>query len=378
MWNTPLPQQQNLIESNSHSRWWENSAPSQFNPHYADRYTLNKHVIQLFQGYAERELQDWWLYKVIRADFRQFREEHFNELDYSTWMYVREYCYTHGFWLKETSATGMLQAINSNFYEDWFMEQIRWVEKRYNRLSDKMMKRKLHLIIFAQQQQSNQSVSAIASVIAPAVVPASESAVASAIEPAVASVSQSTVASAIQSSVAPASQSSVASTIQSAVASVIQPAQDQSPQPSLAISVNQPSQQAPSIIQNAAPVSIKQATSSPIQQAPQQAPEQAPDQAPPQAAPQAPDQATPEKAAPPINQNVALIPSQNVAPTLTIQNAASEQATPLISQKLAPIFSQNAILIADLFKKKVFQSISQHLIVCLATTISTLPARGIG
>jgi hypothetical protein len=113
-----------------------------------------------------------------------------------------------------------------------------------------------------------------------------------------------------------------------------------------------------SIIQNAAPVSIQQAAS--------HLTEQASDQAPPQES----DQAVSEKAAPFINQNVAPILSQNVVLTLSqnmalnlIQNAAS--------------ISQNAALIAGLFKKKVFQSISQHLIVCLVTIISTLSVKEI-
>jgi hypothetical protein len=73
-----------------------------------------------------------------------------------------------------------------------------------------------------------------------------------------------------------------------------------------------------------------------------------------------------------------------VAPILIIQNATSKQAISLISQNLASTskktisISQNAILIASLFKKEVFQSISQHLIVCLIIIISTLSAREIG
>jgi uncharacterized protein YejL (UPF0352 family) len=62
------------------------------------------------------------------------------------------------------------------------------------------------------------------------------------------------------------------------------------------------------------------------------------------------------------SQNVILILSQNMISNL-IQNAIS--------------ISQNAILIADLFKKKVFQSISQHLIICLVIIISTLSTKKI-
>jgi hypothetical protein len=156
--------------------------------------------------------------------------------------------------------------------------------------------------------------------------------------------------------------------------------EDQSSQPPLATSVNQSSQQALHSSEQATPHSDEQA----------------------------PNQATPF-----INQNVALVPSQNVALTpiqhaaptpikqaaptpikqvaLTsiIQNAALKQATSffiqqtapekadlLISRNVVPIFSQNAILIASLFKKKVFQSNNQHLIVCLII-ISTLSEREI-
>jgi hypothetical protein len=67
---------------------------------------------------------------------------------------------------------------------------------------------------------------------------------------------------------------------------------------------------------------------------------------------------------------------RHVAPAL-IKHATSEQAAPLISQNVVSIFSQNAVLIISLFKKKFFQSNSQHRIVCLII-ISTLPASGIG
>jgi hypothetical protein len=83
----------------------------------------------------------------------------------------------------------------------------------------------------------------------------------------------------------------------------------------------------------------------------------------------------------PTSQNAAPIkhavptPIRHVAPAL-IKHATPKQAAPLISQNVIPIFSQNAVLIASLFKKKFFQSDSQHLIVCLIT-ISTLSARGI-
>jgi hypothetical protein len=87
--------------------------------------------------------------------------------------------------------------------------------------------------------------------------------------------------------------------------------------------------------------------------------------------------------------NAAPAPIRYVAPALTkhaapekatpslTQHATPEQAVSLISQNLTSIFSQNAVLIASLFKKKVFQSNIQHLIACLVTS-STLSARGIG
>jgi hypothetical protein len=83
---------------------------------------------------------------------------------------------------------------------------------------------------------------------------------------------------------------------------------------------------------------------------------------------------------------VALILSQNVASNL-IQNATSKQAIPLISQNLASINQAVSIkqaISASYFSNiPVIQSINvrsviQHLIICLITTISTLPARGIG
>ncbi len=62
--------------------------------------------------------------------------------------------------------------------------------------------------------------------------------------------------------------------------------------------------------------------------------------------------------------------------SFSAQHAISKQAISLIIQNVISIFSQNAILIISLFKKKFFQSDSQHLIVCLII-ISTLSAREI-
>jgi hypothetical protein len=81
-----------------------------------------------------------------------------------------------------------------------------------------------------------------------------------------------------------------------------------------------------------------------------------------------------EKATPSLTQYAT--PIRHVIPTL-IKHATPKQTASLISQNVTSIFSQNAILIISLFKKKFFQSDSQHLIVCLII-ISTLPAREIG
>ncbi len=354
MWNTSLSQQV-LIEFNIQPRC----------------ELLNKFVLYTFSQYETLNLEDYNLWNAIQVDYEDWKEEHFNQLSESTWKFLRQHCYTHEFWLKETNATSMLQIINSKFYENWIMNQIRWVEERWNRLSKRMIKRKQRLI----------------------------------------------------------DSHSIVSVIESTIASVIQ-------SPPSAISINQSSQQISSIIENAISISIKQAILFLIQQASEQASDQASPQASPQAfsqAPdqalsQAPDQAISKKAIPHINQNVILILNQNVIPILIIQNATSKQAIPLISQNLisikqaisfiiqqaiskkaisfinqnvisilsqnviltfsqnmtsnliqnATLISQNAILIAGLFKKKVFQSISQHLIVCLVIIISTLSAREIG
>ena len=61
-------------------------------------------------------------------------------LDSSIWKNIREYCYSHGFWIDvnndtDTFTIGMLDTIVSDWYDEWTLKQIVWVEKRYHTLS---------------------------------------------------------------------------------------------------------------------------------------------------------------------------------------------------------------------------------------------------
>ncbi|MCJ1422188.1 hypothetical protein MMC29_000067 [Sticta canariensis] len=120
----------------------------------ADRPTLQNYVAYVVQTYIDDNMEDEHLWEGIHFDFEDFTEEHFKKLDTSTrtWNLLRDYCYAHGYWIDhnfedgKTRASTMLKAVKADWHNKWTMEQIKWVEKRYNVLSKMTIKRKQELI----------------------------------------------------------------------------------------------------------------------------------------------------------------------------------------------------------------------------------------
>ena len=101
-----------------------------------------------FTGYEDRDMEDHRLWSMIRVDFEDFKEEHFNQLSSSIWNNVTDYCYSHGLWIDfifETrpiiTATAMLKAIKGNYSDKWTADQIKWVADNYACISRKTLKR---------------------------------------------------------------------------------------------------------------------------------------------------------------------------------------------------------------------------------------------
>ncbi len=101
---------------------------------------LDKWVTHRFNICAATNVEDYELWICIRTGFKKFEVKYFDILDNSTWRRIREYCYSHGFWIdindgSETFTNAMLEAIAADWYDEWTLKQIKWVEKRYHALS---------------------------------------------------------------------------------------------------------------------------------------------------------------------------------------------------------------------------------------------------
>ena len=65
----------------------------------ADTDLIHKYVVYKFYQYEQLNIEDIGLWDVIQKDFKKFREEHFAQLPGATWSIVKDYCYTHEYWL---------------------------------------------------------------------------------------------------------------------------------------------------------------------------------------------------------------------------------------------------------------------------------------
>ena len=121
-----------------------------FNIETADPYLLDKWVTHRFNICAATNVEDYELWAYIQIDFKKFEAKHFDMLDSSTWKRIQKSCYPHGFWIdvnsgSETFTTAMLEAIATDWYNEWTLEQIKWVEKHYHTLSTVTRQRKQEL-----------------------------------------------------------------------------------------------------------------------------------------------------------------------------------------------------------------------------------------
>ena len=67
---------------------------------------IQRYVAYRFQQYSDCHLEDYSLWNVIQIDFEDFEVEHFNKLNGKTWSVLRDYCYTHGFWINHNFGPG--------------------------------------------------------------------------------------------------------------------------------------------------------------------------------------------------------------------------------------------------------------------------------
>jgi hypothetical protein len=117
----------------------------------ANSKIINKYVIYLFNEYAAANIQDYDLWEVIQINFTHFQTKHFDQLKESIWKLVRNYCYSREYWtnhnfeVDRTRIFIMLETINAKWNDQWTLEQINWIEKRYDVIFRKFRMRKKKL-----------------------------------------------------------------------------------------------------------------------------------------------------------------------------------------------------------------------------------------
>jgi hypothetical protein len=120
---------------------------------------VNLYVRQIFQIYNVNKIRNHNLYKAIFHDLFELKQEHWNVLISRTWNVVNIVCYIQEYWIshskrKEIRAKLMFQTIRTLFYQNWTMNQIKFIEKKYRKLFSIIQNRKMKLL---RNQQSNRN-----------------------------------------------------------------------------------------------------------------------------------------------------------------------------------------------------------------------------
>ncbi len=114
----------------------------------ADKKIFNKYVFYRLNQYTLLNNVNYDLWILIQADFADFIEKHFNQLNESIWKSLLDYCYSHDNWIDHDSLrkcfTNFLKILNLNseYSNKWIADQIRWVKYNYKKLSSNTRQRK--------------------------------------------------------------------------------------------------------------------------------------------------------------------------------------------------------------------------------------------
>ena len=106
-----------------------------------DKNLIQAYIVRLFTMYSNKNIRDYSLWQSIHHDFENFTEDHWSVLDSDQWDLVQKVCYTQGIWLdhpgkKETCPQIMYNMMQlEDYYGDWTMKEIKWVEMQYKTLS---------------------------------------------------------------------------------------------------------------------------------------------------------------------------------------------------------------------------------------------------
>jgi hypothetical protein len=117
-----------------------------------DKKILNKYVFYRLSQYTLLNSVNYDLWISIQADFADFIEKHLDQLNESIWKSLLNYCYSHDYWINHDNLrkcfTNFLKIlnVNSEYNNNWIVDQIRWVKYNYERLSSNIRQRKEKII----------------------------------------------------------------------------------------------------------------------------------------------------------------------------------------------------------------------------------------
>ncbi len=118
----------------------------------ADKKILNKYVFYRLSQYTLLNSVNYDLWIFIQADFADFIEKHLDQLNESIWKSLLNYCYSHDYWIDHDSLrkclTNFLKIlnVNSEYSNNWIVDQIRWMKYNYKKLSSNIRQRKQKII----------------------------------------------------------------------------------------------------------------------------------------------------------------------------------------------------------------------------------------
>jgi hypothetical protein len=137
-----------IIERASSTKWAfsitaSNTNERQFQRLVREKSTeelINEYVNQMFNIYLKHNIQDIDLWNVIYHDFFDFDEKYWDLMSSDLWKLVHKMCYTQKFWIDRIDDRNNIRskcmniAIHREYYDDWSLEQIKWVKKYFKKL----------------------------------------------------------------------------------------------------------------------------------------------------------------------------------------------------------------------------------------------------
>ncbi len=117
----------------------------------ANRTLINKFVNYLLVQWDNNNYENYALWSIIHDELENWIETHLDQLNLKIWNDLRIFCYFHDVWINHNfefdriKISIMLNIIRFDWNNAWTLNQIKWIEKRYETLSRVIKKRKHEL-----------------------------------------------------------------------------------------------------------------------------------------------------------------------------------------------------------------------------------------